>query len=263
MLIDGSLDALPTGALVALIQELQAALAVAQARIVELEADVATLRGGGPPPKTTANSSLPPAKGWKARRAAPPADTTRPKRGPKPGHAGTSRQRADPSQIDLVLPCRPPACGACGAALPDQGGAVVSRRQVIDLPPLRPVVIEARRLRVRCRRCGHGTVGAYPPGFGTAGAFGPRLVATATLLHEEHHVAYARVVEVLSGVFGVRVSEGALVAAVGRLDQALRPQAAVIAEVVRQGPVIGSDETSARVDGVTHWHWVFQTPTAA
>jgi transposase len=125
------------------------------------------------------------------------------------------------------------------------------------------VVIEARRLRVRCCRCGHGTVGAYPAGFGTTGAFGPRLVATAALLHEEHHVAYARLVEVFRGLFGLDISEGAVVEAVGRLGQALLPAAAAIAAEVRSAPVVGSDETSARVDGTNWWEWVFQTVTAA
>lgn len=260
---DGSLDELPPESLVALIQELRAALAAAQARIAELEAEVATLRGGGLPKKTAANSSVPPAKGWKARRAEPPAGTERPKRGPQFAHAGVSRLRVPRERVDVVLPGRPARCAGCGADLPRLGGTVVARRQVTELPPVRPVVIEAQRLRVHCRRCGHGTVGGYPAGFGATGAFGPRLVATAALLHEEHHVAYARLVAVLGGLFGVAISEGALVEAVGRLGQSLLPAAAVIAEEVRTAPVIGSDETSARVDGVNWWEWVFQTPTAA
>lgn len=260
---DVAIDDLPPAA-VQLIQELRTALATAQARIAELERDVAALRGGGDPPKKTpANSSLPPAKGWKARRAAPPPGTAPAKRGPRFAHAGVSRARVPRERVDVVLPCRPLQCGGCGAALPRLGGTVVARRQVTELPPVRPVVIEARRLRVRCRRCGHGTAGRYPDGFGASGAFGPRLVATAALLHEEHHVAYARLVAVFAGLFGLRVSEGTLVEAVGRLGQRLQPQAAAIAEAVRSAPVIGSDETSARVDGVNWWEWVFQTPTAA
>jgi transposase len=58
-------------------------------------------------------------------------------------------------------------------------------------------------------------------------------------------------------------SQGALVNALRRAAQRLRPQAAAIGEQVRASPVIGSDETSARVDGRTHWQWVFQTPTAS
>jgi transposase len=88
-------------------------------------------------------------------------------------------------------------------------------------------------------------------------------VATAALLHEGHHVADARRVEVFGGRFGLRVSEGALVEAVGRLGQALCPAAAGIAEDVRTATVIGADQTSARVDGVRWWEWVLQTVTAA
>jgi len=50
---------------------------------------------------------------------------------------------------------------------------------------------------------------------------------------------------------------------VGRLGQALVPAAEAIGEDVRQAAFIGSDETSVRVDGQTHWEWVFQTETAA
>jgi transposase len=260
---DLPLDEQPVAALVALIHELRATLVTAQARIAALEAELAARRGDGPPPKTAANSSVPPAKGWKARRPDPAPGSARPKRGPKVAHAGVSRRRVGRDQVDVVLPCRPVQCGGCGVDLPPHGGTVVARRQVTELPPVRPVVIEAQRLRARCRRCGHGTVGRYPAGFGATGAFGPRLVATAALLHEEHHIAYARLVEVFAGLFGLPVSEGALVEAVGRLGHALRPAAAAIAEEVRHAPVIGSDETSARVDGVTWWEWVFQTPTAA
>lgn len=260
---DLPLESLPAAVLAQMVREVQGTLARAEARIAALEAEIASLRGGGPPTKTAANSSVPPARGWKARRADRPPGTDRPKRGPKFAHAGVSRIRVTPDQVDVVLPCRPTQCAACGVALPNLGGTVVARRQVTDLPPVRPVVIEAQRLRVCCGRCGHGTVGRYPPGFGATGTFGPRLVATAALRHEQHHVAYARLVAVFTGLFGLAVSEGALVEAVGRLGQTLRPQAEAIAEEVRQSPVIGSDETSARVDGVNWWEWVFQTPTAA
>jgi transposase len=260
---DEPLDALPAAVLAGLVRELRAAMVRAEARIAVLEAEVATLRGGGPPVKTATNSSLPPAKGWQTRRPEPPVGTVPAKRGPKPGHAGRSRRRSPPSRIDVVLPCRPTQCAGCGADLPAVGGAVRGRRQVTELPPIRPVVIEAQRLRVRCRRCGHGTVGCYPDGFGASGRFGPRLVATAALLHEEHHIAYARLVELYADLFGVAVSEGALVEAVGRLGRALEPAAALIAAEVRQAAVVGSDETGARVDGVTYWEWVFQTDTAA
>jgi transposase len=239
------------------------------ARVVALEVEVGALRARlAQPPKTPENSSVPPATGFKADRAARPraakaAGEPAPKRGPKPGHRGVSRSRVSSAGVDVMLPCRPVTCGHCGHALPAHGGTVVGRRQVIELPPVRPLVYEAQRLRVRCRHCQHTTVGRYPAGYGETGRFGPRLVATAAYLHEEHHVAYARLVTLLGELFGLTVSEGTLVAAVGRLGQALVPAAETIGAAVRQAAFIGSDETSVRVDGQTYWEWVFQTEHAA
>jgi transposase len=93
--------------------------------------------------------------------------------------------------------------------------------------------------------------------------FGPHLEALWTYLHEQHHVSYARLAALGRDRWHLRVSQGALAHALRRAAQRLRPQAAAIREAVRASPVIGSDETSARVAGRTHWQWVFQTPTAS
>jgi transposase len=259
--------------LLALIAALQAELAAEidrfVAQVATLEAELTGLRARlSAPAKTPENSSVPPAKGFKAdraarRRAAKADGEPAPKRGQKPGHRGVSRSRVSSAAVDVVVPCRPETCKHCGHGLPAAGGTVVRRKQVIELPPVRPVVYEAQRIRVRCPRCKHRTIGRYPAGYGATGRFGPRLLGTAVYLHEEHHVAYARLATVLGELFGLMVSEGTLVAAVGRLGQALVPAAEAIGEDVRQAAFIGSDETSVRVDGQTHWEWVFQTESAA
>lgn len=268
MMHDLGVDELSREALIALVAEVRAALAAALAKITELESELEALRQsggrGGGPVKTAANSSVPPAKGWKAQRREPVASGSAPaKRGPQVGHLGVSRERVPPEQVEMVIACRPAQCGCCGSALPETGGAVVGQRQVVDLPPVQPVVTEAQVFAVRCPHCEQVTVGTYPAGLEATGTFGPRVTAVAALLHEEHHVAYARLVELFAGLFGLQISEGALVAAVGRLGAALQPAAAVIGEDVRTSPVVGSDETGARVDGGTWWEWVFQTTTAA
>jgi hypothetical protein len=138
-------------------------------------------------------------------------------------HEHLDRRRVRAERVDVVLSCRPSHGDHGRAAVPTSGGRVVARRPVVELPPVRPVVVEAQVARVRCRRCGHGTTGQYPDGCGTTGMFGPRLVATAAVLHEEHPVAYARLVELVGGLFGLTVSEGALVEAVGRLTARAGP----------------------------------------
>lgn len=267
-------EALAHPAVVAVVTALTAQVSALEAQVAALAGDVATLQAENAalrarlaqPPKTPQNSSLPPAKGFTpnraARRQSAEGDAA-PKRGPTPGHRGTSRSRLTIAAVDEIIVCRPEQCGTCGHALPATGGVLVGRRQVVELPAVHPQVSEAQRLRLRCRHCGRHTSGSYPPGFGAYGRFGPRLLATISLLHEQHHVGYERLTALLGELYGVQVSEGTLVAAVQRVARVLEPAAQAIGAQVRQSDVVGSDETGVRVDGEGWWEWVFQTDEAA
>jgi transposase len=226
-----------------------------EARIAELEAELAQRSGS---PKTPQNSSTPPSKGWKRER--PAAAPEGAKRGRPAGHPGTSRRRAEP---DWVVLCQPTHCVACGHDLADSSQARVGISQVVELPPVQPVVFEAWRYAATCAHCGITTAAEYPAGFEPTRVFGPRLEALWTYLHEQHHVGYARLAALGWDLWHLRVSQGAIVNALARVAQRLAPQAAAIREQVRASPTIGSDETRARVNGRTHWQWVFQTPTAS
>ena len=239
----------------ATVTRLEAALTAATTRIAALEADLARRSG---PPKTPANSSIPPAKGFK-RTSWPPAELAA-KVGPPHGHPGTSRRRVAP---DVVWYCEPTHCAHCGRLL--AGGPLqrVGVSQVVDLPPVRPVVVEAWRYAAQCPTCGTTTRAPYPPGLEPTRVFGPQIEALVTYLHEQHHVGYQRLRAIGQDVFGLHLSEGAVANALARTAARLAPAGATIREQVRASPVIGSDETSARVNGQTWWQWVFQTATAS
>ncbi len=257
---DEELAGLSSREVIALVRQLEARLraqeselAAAQARIAELEAELAQ-RGG--PPKTPQNSSTPPSKGFKREQPA----TAGAKRGPPFGHPGARRCRAAP---DWVVLCQPTHCGRCGQDLTAAPQQRVGVSQVVELPPVQPVVLEAWRYAATCPHCGATTTADSPAGFEPTRVFGPHLEALWTYLHEQHHVSYARLAAIGRDLWRLAVSQGALANALARVATRLRPQAAVIREQVRASPVIGSDETSARVNGRTHWQWVFQTPAAS
>jgi transposase len=134
---------------------------------------------------------------------------------------------------------------------------------VIELPPVQAVVLEAWRYAATCPRCGTTTAAEYPAGFEPTRVFGPHLEALWTYLHEQHHISYARLATLGWDLWHLGISQGALANALRRGATRLRPQAGAIREQVRASPTIGSDETSARVNGQMHWQWVFQTPTAS
>ena len=223
------------------------------AKIRELEEELAQFRR---PSKTPESSSLPPSRGRKANRVERPGR----KPGPQRGHVGVRRVRSEP---DVVVVCRPMACDGCGGPLPEMGGRQVGRSQVVELPPTRPVVIEAWAYAVSCPGCGTRTVATYPAGLEPRRTFGPHLEALLGYLHERHHVGYERLVEVCRDVFRLRISQGGIDLVLQRLAERARPAYDAIGAAVRGSRVINSDETGARVDGATHWHWAFQTPAAS
>jgi transposase len=228
-------------------------IAELERQLVELQAEIRRLSA---PKKTSENSSVPPSVGFKADRM----ERRRRRRGTRRGHAGTSRLRQTP---DVIVRCRPSTCQGCGEPLPLAGQRRVGRSQIVELPPVRPVVIEGWQYMARCRGCGTRTKGAYPAGLEPTRTFGPGIEALLGYFHERHHVGYERLGEVCQEVFGLTISEGGIDQVLRRLAERARPTYEAIGAQVRAGPVIGSDETSARVAGRNAWHWVFQTPDAS
>jgi transposase len=97
-----------------------------------------------------------------------------------------------------------------------------------------------------------------PPG----SPFGPGIVALVTYLHGCQMVSYARLAEMLDGLFGLKMSKGAIANMLARAAEPFAECAEEIHETVRNSPVIASDETSARVKGKSHWQWTFVAATA-
>ncbi len=99
------------------------------------------------PAKTSRTSSKPPSTDRKERR-----EQSRPG-GAKPGHEGHSRVPAE--DADTVVDYRPTACPDCGLALsPDLPAETVSVHERIELPEVKPVVEQHRRLTWRARDAG-------------------------------------------------------------------------------------------------------------
>ena len=231
----------------------QARIEQLEARGAQLEAQIERLTE---PPKDHTNSSVPPSKSRKPNRDSPGHS----KRGPKQGHRGHSRKRQEP---DITLECRANRCGACGADLSKVAGRQVGSSQVVEIPPVRPVVIEARRYEVDCPNCGHHQQADYPAGLEPQRTFGPRIEALVAYLQHVQHISYERLQQLMTQLFGLDISQGAIANIIRRVAEGLQPRAEQIREAIRASPVIGCDETGARVDGNNRWQWVFETPRAS
>jgi len=218
------------------------------ARIAELEARC------GQPPKTPDNSSLPPSSGKKGNVAAPPRE----KKGRKgrPGVARTLAEHPDATRDIYADRC------VCGAALSVADQPHVFAYDHIDLPPIKPITTRINLHRGQCPCCKKRVAATPPADMAPGSPYGCGIVAAVTYLHACQMISYARMTEMLDGMFGLKISEGAIANMLARAETPFAAHAVEIAQVVRNSPVIASDETSARVCGKTHWQWTFLAASA-
>ena len=218
--------------------------------IYELMAEIECLKGRR---TNSRNSSQPPSRDFKPEGKKKRKQHK--KVGAKTGHEKAGRLLVD--NPNKIIEIWAESCPQCQANLWDQVPEHTIRRQVTELPEIKPVVIETRQHEVRCPCCGELQHGKLPTGLEAGRQFGPRLEAIVTILHHEHHMGYERVGQVCAEIFGVTLSKGGAVSIVERAGKAAANEAEAIGEQVRQSKVIGSDETSARVHGRNWWEWVF------
>jgi transposase len=229
------------------IDELLAQIKAQNARIAELEAKL------GRPLKTPDNSSLPPSRGRKAN--AEPA-APKPQRKGRPGVTRALAENPDATRRFYAERC------TCGTVLDAAGQDLAKAYDHIDIPPIRPVTTRIELFRTICPCCKARVTASAPADMPEGTPFGPGIASTVAYLHGCQMVGYKRLTEVCEGLFGLRLSQGAIANMLARVGKALAEPAERIAAEVRSSEAIASDETSARVKGKTWWQWTFGCATA-
>jgi transposase len=153
-------------------------------------------------------------------------------------------------------------CAHCGAGLEEVDQIRHGRYDKIDLPPVRPVVTRVERFAGHCPCCGGVTLAPVPEGLEEGSPFQVSILAVALYLRFVHAISYKRLVGLVAHLFALEISEGALDSLFRSAHDRLDGEVAVILTRLRRARVIGSDETTVRVDGRTCWNWVFQNAEA-
>ena len=206
------------------------------------------------PDKTSRTSSKPPSTDKKEKR-----ENARPG-GAKPGHEPHTRRLADtPNEVRDHAPMR---CEQCGVSLSsDADMELIGEYDEIEIPPVKPHVVRHRRFACQCPHCGSG-VRAPAPAVATATPFGPRIHALAIYFKSFQALSYERLRFMYRDVFGLNVSEGALMNMFIRSHAAFKIEADKAKAVLREARVVASDETGVRIEGTNSYHWVFHCKDA-
>jgi len=115
----------------------------------------------------------------------------------------------------------------------------------------------------QCPRCGEPFKAKAPQGLEPGSPFGPNMRAQALYLRYVHGVSFERLAHLFSHLFGLEISEGALVNMIKASRDAFARQTEAIRQTLFAHGAMASDETTARVGKKNWWLWVFHHDDSA
>ena len=202
-------------------------------------------------------SSRPPASDPPQRRSPRRRTPSGRKPGGQPGHQGHTRVLVPLEDVATVRPIKPTHCSRCHLPLHGEDPQPY-RHQVIDLPPVQPVVTEYQGHRLACPACGSPTRAALPVGV-PAGGLGPRVQAIVALCTGAYHLSKRTTQDVRADLFGIPLSLGTIANLEHATMQALAAPVAEAQTHVRAQSLAPLDETGWREGHARAWLWVAVT----
>ena len=187
------------------------------------------------------------------------------KRGGQQGHSGSGPELLPIERVDEVVEHHPDACRHCGTLLEGEDSDPL-RHQVIEIPPITPLVIEHRLHRLVCPCCSTSTCARLPADV-EASRYGPRLSVLVGLLGSAFPLSFSKTQALLDQLLGVEISCGAIATIRERISATLEQPVQEALAFARQQPVAYVDETGAptgNADGNNPtrkrgWQWVMVT----
>jgi transposase len=241
------------GALKEVVQVLQGENAKLRERVGELERWLGM---------NSQNSSKPPSSDapWAPKPPASRPDSDR-KQGGQPGHPGHCRKLIPVEQVTRLEKIKPVRCPDCGRELVGEDSHP-ERRQVWDLPEVRPEVTEYQRHTLGCPHCGRSVMPEWPGGV-PAGSFGPQVIALVALLTGCCHMSRRMARQVIDTLYGLDLSLGSVAAAEELVSKALAQPVEACRQYVQSQPAVHVDETGWYQKSKVVWLWVMATAQVA
>jgi transposase len=236
-------SALPPEVIDALPPAVQAYIRYLERRLADLEARLG---------QNSTNSSKPPSSDPPHAKPAPPKVASGKRKGGQPGHPKRTRPDLPP---DTVIELRADACNRCSHPLSGYDPQPL-RHQVVELPPIRPVVTEYRQHRLACPGCGRIN-GPGLPVEGRSG-YGPRVQAACAVLSGAYRIGKRGVARLCQDLFGVPISPAAVCGLQRKAAAALEPIVREAHAHVAGNPA-NVDETGWPQGRKRGWLWVAVT----
>jgi transposase len=205
--------------------------------------------------KDSRNSSLPPSSDLFKRTKSLRVASTKPSGG-QVGHTGTTLEMSASPQN--IIDLKPGFCTNCGQSLSEAAFELKAKRQVIEIPPIVPIYEEYRQFGCECPRCLQPQVADFPLGVNAPIQYGSSVESLVGYFSAFQYVAFGRLQNLFAVVFSLPLSQGTIGNILVRSAKKCQGIYQIIKTQIAESQVVGSDETSAKVNGDKWWVWVWQ-----
>lgn len=234
-------------------------------RIDDLEKENAQLRSiiTAPAPKpvkkNSSNSDLPPSSDlYKPNKNKSLRKKTNKKRGGQKGHKGFHLKKS--TDVDEVCCLKIETCPDCGDSI--ELFKKFSSRQEIYLPEIRPHYREYEQYGCHCSNCNTTHKANYPDHIKAPIQYGKDIVGLNAYLSVYQLLPYKRSSQLQKDLFGLNICGSTIKNQLVAFSESSSGSYELIRSYINTSQVVGSDETSAKVDGDKKWIWTFQNKQA-
>lgn len=157
-------------------------------------------------------------------------------------------------EVSEFIKYYPQNCDKCGSSCFLPKNKVAEARQVVEIPPIKPIVTEHQALSCRCANCGK-QVRAQLPKEVLSSAFGPKIKAWCTALAGKFHLSKSQIKELFETLLGISISKGSVVNTHYQAALMLKEPYEEALQHLTKSETAYADETGWRTLGQTKWLW--------
>jgi len=208
------------------------------------------------------NSSRPPSSDPLGSSGVLPRRLRRKKRGARNGHQPHLRALLPQEFVKKHIHLKPDAC-TCGSTNLKDTDQQPLRHQVVDIPPIKPEVIEYVQHISQCEDCRAFIYRPLPDDVKRK-HFGPGVLAAVAVLTGMLNTSKRKALAMMNEVFSVPMSLGGLSNCEAQLTEALEQPHKEMAEHIQTQQTAGADETGwSRGNRLKGWLWTLCCTGAA
>lgn len=146
----------------------------------------------------------------------------------------------------------------CGQDLTNEEFHIRSKRQILDILPIKPVFHEYRQYFCTCPHCHNEQSGGYPHEVSAPIQYGKNIQSFVLYFSIYQYIPYTRLSYLFSHLFNVNISQGSIQNLLTAGAEKATSTYDRIKMELSQSEVIGSDETGTKENGHKTWIWVWQ-----